>query len=207
MAENVKIEVDLVTGKLSLECPESSVESILTHLADFLPKLREHAEPASRQAAPHTQPLHVEQQASKGEARPANGSADGGGRKRGSVGLRVAAAPDPRPEVQSLQLSVDEPGLLVWGSLGKDWKKYLWILEAARKKNIGGLSNGEISYLMDKTFRESRTPKVVNNLKQKIKDRFVQPSTVTAEGKTYSVWRILADGSKEVVQAAGIAKA
>ena len=36
MAENVRIEVDLVTGKLGLECPESSIESILTHLADFL---------------------------------------------------------------------------------------------------------------------------------------------------------------------------
>jgi len=206
MAENVKVEVDLVTGKLSLECPETSVSSILTHLVDFLPKLREHAESAIRKATPHTQPLQVEHPAPKGEAKPANGSADGGGRKRGSTVPR-AAAPDTRPEVQHLQLNVDEPGLLAWGSLGKDWKKYLWILEAARKKNIDGLSNSEISYLMDKTFRESRTPKVVNNLKQKIKDRLVQPNTVTAEGKSYSVWRILADGSKEVVQGAGAAKA
>jgi hypothetical protein len=92
--------------------------------------------------------------------------------------------------------------------LGKDWKKYLWILEAARLKGVDGLSNSEISYLMDKTFRESRNPKVVNNIKQKIKDRFVQPGTVTADGKSYSTWRILADGSKEVVvQAAGAAKA
>lgn len=134
-------------------------------------------------------------------AKAGNGSADGGAKRRNSVTAR-AAAPEARGEVQNLQLSVDEPGLLAWGLLGKDWKKYLWILEAARTKGIDGLSNSEISYLMDKTFREVRAPKLVNNLKKKIKDRFVQPSTVNLEGKTYSIWRILADGSKEVIQLA-----
>jgi hypothetical protein len=109
--------------------------------------------------------------------------------------------------VQKLRLNVGDPKLLTWWSLGKDWKKYLWILEAARNQNVDGLTNGEISYLMDKTFRESRSPKVVNNLKNKIKDRFVQPLTVDVEGKPNSIWRILADGSKEVVQTAGAANA
>ena len=206
MADNVKVEVDLVTGKLSLECPEASVEPILSRLAEFLPKLRDHAEPGSRHPVSHPPAPHTEQPESKRQANPPNGSAEGG-RKRGAAALRAPGALDTRQEVQNLQLNVDEPGLLAWGSLGKDWKKYLWILEAARKRKIDGLSNSEISYLMDKTFRESRAPKVVNNIKQKIKDRFVQPINVTAEGKTYSVWRILADGSKEVVEAGGAAKA
>lgn len=206
MADHVKVEVDIVTGKLSLECPEASVESILSRLAEFLPKLRDHAQPNPRHTAPHPTVPQIEQFESNRQAKPSNGSGEGG-RKRGATALRAPGALDTRQEVQNLQLNVDEPGLLAWGSLDKDWKKYLWILEAARKKGIDGLSNAEISYLMDKTFRESRAPKVVNNIKQKIKDRFVQPTSVTVEGKKYSVWRILADGSKEVVEAGGAAKA
>jgi hypothetical protein len=91
--------------------------------------------------------------------------------------------------------------------LGKDWKKYFWILEAARLKNIEGLTNSEISYLMDKTFREVRQPKVVNNLKKKIKERFVAPQTIESNGKSYSIWKILADGTKEVVQQGSAASA
>ncbi len=206
MAENVKVEVDLAARKISLECPESSVDSILTRLADFLPKFREHAVHASGQAAHHPQRVS-EEPVSEPAAKAANGSAESGAKKRSSPSTRASAAPEARAEVQQLQLQVDEPGLLAWGSLGKDWKKYLWILEAARKKNIDGLTNAEISYLMDKTFRESRSPKVVNNLKKKIKDRFVQPLTVNAGGKAYSIWKILADGSKEVVPHASGAKA
>jgi hypothetical protein len=207
MADNIRVEVDVAAGKLSLECPESSLDSILARLADFLPKFREHRHAVSGQAAHHAQRVEVDEPTLKRSAKAANGSAEIGAKKRVSPAARAGAASEARPEVQQLQLNVDEPGLLAWGSLSKDWKKYLWILESARKKNIDGLTNGEISYLMDKTFRESRSPKVVNNLKKKIKDRFVQPLTVNVEGKTYSIWRILADGSKEVVQSARVAKA
>jgi len=202
MAEIVKVEIDLVAGKICLECTESSVESILTRLADFLPKFREQAQPAARQAAHHTQRVEIEEQKLTGQTKGANGSAEGGAKRRTSAAARAAGAPEARSEVQSLQLKVDEPGLLAWSSLDKDWKKYLWILEASRTKSVDGLTNSEISYLMDKTFREVRAPKVVNNLKNKIKDRFVQPGSVNADGKSYSTWRILADGSKEVVQPA-----
>lgn len=205
MADNVKVEVDLTAGKLTVECPESSIDSLLTRLAEFLPKFREHAQPPAAHSTHHVQRTEVEEPAAKRAAKAANGSGEGGPKKRSGVAARGGGAPDARPEVQKLQLSVDEPGLAAWGSLDKDWKKYLWILEAARKKGINGLTNAEISYLMDKTLREYRAPKVVNNLKKKIKDRFVQPLTTTAEGKTYSVWKILADGSKEVVVQAGAA--
>ncbi|MGB8886832.1 MAG: hypothetical protein WCC87_08910 [Candidatus Korobacteraceae bacterium] len=207
MADNIRVEVDVAAGKLSLECPESSLDSILARLADFLPKFRNHAQPVSGQTPRHAQRVEVDEPILKRGNKAANGSADAGAKKRVSAPARASAAPEARPEVQQLQLNVDEPGLVAWGSLTKDWKKYLWILEAAHKRNVDGLTNGEIIYLMVKTFREARSPKVVNNLKKKIKDRFVQPHTVNSEGKVYSVWRILADGSKEVVQAAGAAKA
>lgn len=207
MAETVKVEIDLVAGRISLECTESSVESILTRLADFLPKFREQAHPAARQATDHTQLVQTEEKKPTGQVKATNGSAEGGGKRRSPAAARPAAAPEARSEVQNLQLSVDESRLVAWGSLGKDWKKYLWILEAARLNGVDGLTNGEISYLMDKTFREARVPKVVNNIKQKIKDRLVQPNTVIVDGKSYSTWRILADGSKEVVQPARVSEA
>lgn len=202
MAEMVKVEIDLVAGKICLECSESSVDSILTRLADFLPKFREQAQPAARQTADHIQRVEIEEQKLASQAKTTNGSAEGGAKKRSPTAARSAATPEARSEVQKLQLNVDEARLVAWSSLGKDWKKYLWILEAARLNGVDGLTNGEISYLMDKTFRESRVPKVVNNIKQKIKDRLVQPNTVNVDGKSYSTWRILADGSKEVVQPA-----
>jgi hypothetical protein len=208
MTENVKVEIDLIAGKLGLECPESSVDSILTRLADFLPKFREQAQPTAQQAAHHI--IHrVEDEEHKppSHAKVANGSADCGAKRRSSVAARSASTLEARSDVKNLQLNVDESGLIAWGSLGKDWKKYLWIIEAARIKGVDGLTNGEISYLMDKTFREARAPKVVNNIKQKIKDRFVQPGTVDVDGKQYSTWRILADGSKEVVQTAAMTNA
>ena len=204
MADNVKVEIDLVSGKLSLDCPESSFDSILAHLADFLPKFHDQVQRASRQTAHHTQRVEVEELKSKSEVKSGNGSAEGGAKRRGSAVARSSAPPEARAEVQNLQLNVAESGLLPWGSLGKDWKKYLWILEAARKRDIDGLTNGEVTYLMNKTFREFRQPKVVNNLKKKIKDRCVQPSTVNVDGKVYSIWRILAEGSKEVVQQADV---
>ena len=206
MAENVKVEIDLVSGKLSLECPESSVDSILTRLADFIPKFRDHAQISPRQHTHHALAPAIEEPETKRQTKSSNGSGEGGSKRRNSTASR-AAVPESRPEVQNLELSADEPGLLAWGSLGNDWKKFLWILEAARKKGVDGLTNGEISYMMDKTFREHRAPKVVSNLKKKIKDRFVQPGAASLEGKSYSTWRILAEGTKEVIQSGGVAKA
>jgi hypothetical protein len=206
MADNVRLEVDLATGKLVLECPESSVDSILTRVADFLPKFREQARPPASHAAHH--PLQGGTEVAAQRTGKPNGSAvESAPKKRVSVVSRGGTPPEARQEVQSLQLNVDEPTLVSWGALGKDWKKYLWILEAARLNKIDGLTNAEISYLMEKTFREFRQPKVVNNLKNKIKDRCVQPQTIEANGKSYSIWKILADGSKEVVQQSAAANA
>lgn len=207
MADSVRIELDLSSGKLSLDCPESSVDAILANLADFLPRFRNHAQPALQQTPNNCQSSETEKLESISQTKAGNGLPESGLRRRSPAAVRSAAAPEARVVVQNLQLNVDEPDLLPWGSLDKDWKKYLWILEAARVKGIDGLTNSEISYLMDKTFREVRAPKVVNNLKKKIKDRYVQPSSVNVEGKTYSIWRILADGSKEVVEPAGKANA
>jgi hypothetical protein len=200
MAECVKVEIDLATGRLVLECQESSVDSVLTRLADFLPKFREQAQPTPRQAVHHAPRVEVEQPDAHAQAKASNGSGESGAKKRISAAARAGGASEARSEVQNLQLNVDEPGLLPWRSLSKDWEKYLWLLEAARMKGIDGLTNSEISFLMNKTFREVRAAKVVNNLKNKIKDRFVQSITINAEGKTYSTWRILSDGSKQVVQ-------
>src|ERR1019366_7187614 len=74
--------------------------------------------------------------------------------------VRPASAPKSnsqpaiRPEVAGLDLSPDEHGLARWSSLSVDWKKFCWILEAARLKKVDGLTNAEISHLIDKVFRE-----------------------------------------------------
>jgi len=203
MSEGVKVDIDLSSGRLGLECPESSVDSILARLEDFLPKFREQAQSVQRQSGHHALRTGAELGHSNAQAKVNNGPPAGTTQKRSSTPARAGGAPEARPEVQSLQLNVAEPGMLTWATLSKDWKKYLWILEAARKKDVDGLTNSEISYLMNKTFREVRAPKVVNNLKNKIKDRLVQSTTAEAGGKTYSIWRILADGSKEVLEPAG----
>jgi hypothetical protein len=200
MADNVKLEVDLATGKLVLECPESSVDSILTRVADFLPKFRDQARPPVLPHAPHHPQQGVGELTSHHPGKPARAAVESVPKKRTSATGRTGTSLDTRQEVQGLQLDVDEPSLAPWKALGKDWKKYLWILEAARLKKIDGLTNAEISYLMEKTFREVRQPKVVNNLKKKIKERFVASQTIESNGKSYAIWKILADGSKEVVQ-------
>ena len=65
----------------------------------------------------------------------------------------------------ALDISPDEKGLVSWASLSADWKKFCWILEAARLKNIDGLTNAEISHLIGRVFRESYAPKLVNNIR------------------------------------------
>jgi hypothetical protein len=111
---------------------------------------------------------------------------------------RANSQPAIRPEVAALDLSPDEHGLAPWSTLSVDWKKFCWILEAARLKKVDGMTNAEISHLIDKIFRESKPPEVVNNLKVQIKKGMVK-SVVTKSGdREYRVWKILAGGIKEV---------
>jgi hypothetical protein len=90
-------------------------------------------------------------------------------RKKTSVGTRTGTVPAVRDEITNIDISPDEPELPPWGSLSLDWKKFCWVLEAARRKGVDGLTNSEISFLTEKVFRESYDRRVVNNLKLKIK--------------------------------------
>ena len=112
--------------------------------------------------------------------------------------MKLNTATAIRPDVASLDLNPDQAGLVSWGTLSVDWKKFCWILEAARLKGVDGLTNSEISFLVDKIFRESYQPKLVNNLKFQIKKGMVKPVAVTSGGREYQVWKILATGIKEV---------
>jgi len=117
---------------------------------------------------------------------------------------RSAPAPKPnsppaiRSEVAALDLNPDESGLVAWDTLSADWKKFCWILEAARLKNVDGLTNSEISHLIDKIFRESKAAEVVNNLKVQIRKGMVKSVTTKSGDREYRVWKILAGGIKEV---------
>jgi hypothetical protein len=117
---------------------------------------------------------------------------------RSSPAPKAGSQPTIRPEVAALDLSPDEHGIVPWSTLSVDWKKFCWILEAARLKKVDGLTNSEISYLLDKIFRVSKAPEVVNNLKVQIKNGMVK-SVITKSGdREYRVWKILAGGINEV---------
>lgn len=121
---------------------------------------------------------------------------------RSSLAPKADGQPAIRPEVAALDLSPDESGLVPWGSLSVDWKKFCWILEAAHLKKVEGLTNSEISHLIDKTFRESKAPEVVNNLKVQIKKGIVKSVVIKSGEREYRVWKILAGGAKEVTSKA-----
>ena len=125
------------------------------------------------------------------------------GKRRASPAGRTGSDVSARAEVAGLDVSPDEPTLVRWDSLTLDWKKFCWILEAARLNGVDGLTNSEISDLIGRVFRESFEPKVVSNLKDKIKAGFVKSSSIQAEGKTYAVWKILRAGITEVTRASG----
>jgi hypothetical protein len=126
---------------------------------------------------------------------------------RSSPAPKANGQPAIRPEVAALDLSPDESGLVPWGSLSVDWKKFCWILEAAHRKKVDGLTNSEISYLIDKVFRENKAPEVVNNLKVKITNGAMVKTTVTKSGdREYRVWKILSAGIKEVTAGQTAAK-
>jgi len=125
---------------------------------------------------------------------------------RASSATRPSNLPAIRPEVAALDISPDEKGLVPWDTLSVDWKKFCWILEAAHQRKVEGLTNSEISHLIDKVFRESKAPEVVNNLKVQIKKGMVK-SVVTKSGdREYRVWKILAGGAKEVTAKAAAAE-
>jgi hypothetical protein len=118
--------------------------------------------------------------------------------------LRSSSAPKAngqsaiRAEVATLDLSPDEPSLVPWGTLTADWKKFCWILDAARLKKVDGLTNSEISHLIEKVFRENYKVEVVNNLKVQIKKGKVKPAVIKSGDREYRVWKILAGGIEEI---------
>ena len=118
---------------------------------------------------------------------------------------KASGQPAVRPEVAALDLSPDEQGLVPWSSLTVDWKKFCWILEAAHRRKVEGLTNSEISHLLEKVFRESKVPEVVNNLKVQIKKAMVKSVLVKSGDREYRVWKILAGGAKEVTANAAAA--
>jgi|ERR1022692_1550566 hypothetical protein len=119
-------------------------------------------------------------------------------KRRTSPAARSGGQGAARPEVAGLELSPDERGLVAWGSLSADWKKFCWVLEAARLKHVDGLTNAEISGLIGKVFREDYAPKVVNNIKFQLKKGMVKAAVAKSGEKEYQVWKILAAGIKEV---------
>ena len=116
---------------------------------------------------------------------------------RASPAPKANSQPAIRPEVAALDLSPDERSLAPWGTLTADWKKFCWILEAARKK-VEGLTNSEISHLIEKIFRERYRAEVVNNLKVQIKKGMVKSVIIESGDREYRVWKILNGGTKEV---------
>jgi hypothetical protein len=117
---------------------------------------------------------------------------------RSTPAPRPNAQPVIRPEVAGLDLSPDEHTLVQWSTLSADWKKFCWIIEAAHLRKVEGLTNSEISYLIDKVFRESKAPEVVNNLKVQIKKGMVKSVLIKSGDREYRVWKNLAGGAKEV---------
>ena len=114
-------------------------------------------------------------------------------RKSKDAGAKANPPSSIREEVKKLEISPDENGLPPWGALGI-LDKYLWILEAAHKKNIDGLTNAEISALIYKVFKENLPSKSVGNLKTRIKKMHVRSADVLNGAITISVWQILKAG-------------
>lgn len=142
----------------------------------------------------------------KKQERPVVGTSSRRAAGRSSPALKANSQAGIRREVVALDLSPDEHGLVPWANLSADWTKFCWILEAAHLKKVEELTNAEISYLIDKTFRESKSAEVVNNLKVQTKKGMVKPVTITSGDREYRGWKILAGGAKEVTAKAGAAE-
>jgi hypothetical protein len=98
-----------------------------------------------------------------------------------------------RDSVKNLQVSPDESGLPAWNALGA-LDKYLWIIEAAHKKSIDGLTSGEISFLIYETFKENHATNQVNNLKTRIKQGHVRTAKIPSGSTTLAGYQILKGG-------------
>jgi len=117
---------------------------------------------------------------------------------RARVRSRITRALGTREIVNQLDISPDEKGLPEWLSLSQDWKKFCWILEAARQKGVDGLTGPEISFLIERVFRERFSPAQVNNLKKKIRSGYVRVVKLEDGGRMVDAWRILAAGTAEL---------
>lgn len=101
-----------------------------------------------------------------------------------------------RDVVKALDISPDEPGVPPWSTMTQDWKKFCWILEAAKAKGVDGLTAPEITYLIYQIFREHYKSALIANLKKKIKGGFVRSAKIDIDGRKVAVWQILSGGSK-----------
>jgi|ERR1700677_1113903 len=119
---------------------------------------------------------------------------------------KITRAPGARDDVKNLDISPDEKDLPVWSSVGQDWKKFLWLLEAARDKGVDGLTAPELAYLADHIFRENFSAAQVNNLKKKIKGGFVRVVKLTIGDRNVDAWKILSNGIEELKKPAAPAK-
>jgi len=111
---------------------------------------------------------------------------------------KITRAVGTRDEVRNLDISPDEPGLPSWSSISQDWIKFCWILEAAVRKDVDGLTSPEISYLVDHIFRENYSPAQVNNLKKKIGGGFVRVVKLTVGDRKVDAWKILSAGTAQL---------
>jgi hypothetical protein len=112
-------------------------------------------------------------------------------------GSAATASPSIREEVKQLQISPDEAGLTPWGPLGA-LDKYLWILEAAEKKHIDGLSVPEISALIFEIFREHHKPEQVGNIRTRIKRGHVRTIKIQSGTKNLAGYQILKGGKEHL---------
>jgi hypothetical protein len=120
-----------------------------------------------------------------------------------STGGRAKGA---RETVKHLDISPDENGLPAWSAMTQDWKKFCWILEAAKLKGVDGLTAPEITYLIYQIFRENYKSALMANLKKKIRGGFVRTTKIDVDGRKIAVWQILSGGSKAINQPVEVAE-
>jgi hypothetical protein len=118
-----------------------------------------------------------------------------------SRGSRTASSSDIRERVKSLGISPGEAALPRWSSL-RQLDKYLWVLEAAHKKGMEGLTAPEISWLIFEIFRENHRSGQVNNLKTRIRNAQVQKKSFVDGSETLSGWQILKAGKEHLQELA-----
>jgi hypothetical protein len=102
-----------------------------------------------------------------------------------------------RDEVSSLQISSDEDGLIEWHALG-NLEKYLYILEAADRKQIDGLTCTEISTLIYNNFKENHQVDQVSNLKTRIRKAHVRPVKIQIGQRKLMGYQILSKGKAQL---------